>query len=90
MADSTENARRVMIGEINGAVESDDKDAERDRLEKIHGQVWNTEELGKDFTVHGFMAPFISATRKSDGVKGAMEFQHMPRFYFNFQPILGL
>jgi hypothetical protein len=23
--------------------------------------------------------------RKSDGVKGSLEFQHNPRFYFNFK-----
>lgn len=85
--DETEGIRREMVGEINGAVESDDKDAERTRLEAKYGQVWNTEELGQDFAVQGFMAPFISVTRKSDGVKGAMQFQHMPRFYFDFQPM---
>jgi len=31
------------------------------------------------------MAPFIAVQRKSDGVKGSLEFQHQPRFYFNFQ-----
>ena len=32
----------------------------------------------------GFMAPFIGVERKSDGQKGSIEFQHSPRFYFNF------
>ena len=87
MADPTEPTRRAMVAEINGAVESNDKDAERTRLEATHGQVWNTDEMSKDFTAQGFAAPFIMVTRKSDGVKGCLEFQHMPRFYYGFTPI---
>ena len=47
-------------------------------------QTWDTQALGRDFDVHGFMAPFVVVTRKSDGAKGSMEFTHSPRFYFNF------
>ena len=57
---------------------------ERKELEKVYGQVWDTQELQRDFSVQGFLAPCVSVTRKSDGVKGTLEFQHMPRFYFNF------
>jgi hypothetical protein len=46
---------------------------------------WNTEELTRDFIVHGFMAPFVSVTRKSDGAKGSLEFTHIPRWYFNWK-----
>jgi hypothetical protein len=46
---------------------------------------WTTEELIRDFTVEGFMAPFVVVTRKSDGVKGSLEFTHSPRVYFNFK-----
>ena len=52
----------------------------------MHGQVWDTRELAHDFIVLGFLAPYIVVQRRSDGVKGSLEFQHMPRFYFNFQP----
>jgi hypothetical protein len=31
------------------------------------------------------MAPFVVVRRLSDGQKGSLEFQHHPRFYFNFQ-----
>ena len=48
------------------------------------GRVWDTQELGKDFEVTGFMAPFVVVRRKSDGVKGSLMFQHSPRFYFDF------
>jgi len=62
--------------------------AERDRLEKIYGRgnVWNTEELRRDFDVRAFLAPYVVVTRRSDGVKGTLQFQHRPRFYFDFQP----
>ena len=47
-------------------------------------ETWDTQALQRDFTVHGFAAPFVVVTRKSDGVKGSMEFTHSPRVYFNF------
>ena len=47
-------------------------------------QRWTTDELRKEFDVIGFMAPFVVVQRKSDGVKGSMEFTHSPRVYFNF------
>ena len=47
---------------------------------------WTTEELQRDFTVHSFLAPFVMVTRKSDGVQGVMQFEHMPRVYFGFRP----
>ena len=31
-----------------------------------------------------FAEPFALVTRKADGVKGALTFQHLPRFYFEF------
>jgi hypothetical protein len=47
-------------------------------------QTWSTDQLREEFTVHGFMTPFVVVTRKSDGKKGSLEFTHSPRFYFNF------
>ena len=87
MSDPTEMSRRVEITKINSKIQSDDKDKERIRLEAEHGQVWNTDELAADFTVEGFMAPYVVVVRKSDGQKGTMKFQHLPRFYFNFAGI---
>ena len=48
-------------------------------------QCWNTEELGNDFRVLGFCAPFVSVIRKSDGAKGSLQFTHLPRWYFNWR-----
>ena len=56
----------------------------RAALEAQYGQVWNTQELAKDFQVIGFMAPLVVVRRKSDGVKGSLEFQHDPRLYWGF------
>lgn len=80
MHDETEAARRQRLAEINTDA------GDRTALEARHGQVWDTRELARDFIVIGFMAPIIVVQRKSDGAKGSLEFQHQPRFYFNFQP----
>jgi hypothetical protein len=80
MTDNTEDHRRARLAEINAQPGS------RSELELIYGQVWSTEELARDFEVIGFLAPFVVVRQKSDGVKGSLEFQHCPRWYFNFEP----
>jgi len=82
--DETEGIRRTRLVEINSTVESQDGETERKRLEAQHGQVWDTSQLSNDFEVLAFAAPFVVVRRKSDGRKGSLEFQHHPRFYFNF------
>ena len=77
--DITENLRREMSAQINAEAGS------REALEAQHGQVWNTDELTTDFSVQGFMAPYVVVKRKSDNKKGSMMFQHSPRFYYGFQ-----
>lgn len=58
----------------------------REEFEALYGQVWNTQELQSDYDVIGFSAPFVVVIRKSDRVKGSLEFSHSPRFYFSFRP----
>jgi hypothetical protein len=48
-------------------------------------RTWTTAQLGEDFEVHSFLAPFVLVTRKADGAKGTLEFTHNPRVYFDFQ-----
>jgi hypothetical protein len=60
------------------------KEPERKRLEAQYGRVWDTDQLSQEFEVLGFMAPYVVVRRKSDGRKGSLAFQHLPRFYFNF------
>jgi hypothetical protein len=78
MCDETEDIRRKLVAEINTDPGS------RQSLEAAFGQVWDTSELARDFEVLGFMAPFVVVRRRSDGRKGSLEFQHHPRFYYNW------
>ena len=80
MSDQVEALRCQRLVEINAEPGS------REALEAQHGQVWDTAELRTDFSVLGFAAPFVIVRRNSDGVRGSLEFQHNPRFYFNFEP----
>ena len=80
MTDPTESIRRQRLVEINAEPGS------RKALEAQHGRVWDTTELQEEFQVIGFLAPYVVAIRRSDNVKGSLEFQHHPRFYFNFVP----
>jgi hypothetical protein len=84
MSDPTEAIRRQEVDRINSEVESDNPDTERSRLESIHGEVYDTAQLKEKFEVENFMAPCVIVRRKSDNKKGLLEFQHNPRFYFNF------
>jgi hypothetical protein len=58
---------------------------ERKEFEEKYGKVWNTQELQQDFTVLGFMAPFVVVTNKATGEKGSLQFNHMPRYYYNYR-----
>ncbi len=77
--DETEGYRRQRMAELNA------EKAERKTLEEKYGRVWDTQELQDEFEVKGFMAPFVVVSRKADGMIGSMEFQHYPRYYFNWK-----
>ncbi len=79
MNDPTENLRRARMQEIAEAPGS------REALEEQHGPVWDTDDLTTDFAVVGFLAPYVVVRRKSDGVKGTLEFQAHPRYYYGFE-----
>ena len=76
--DLTEQLRRVRLAVLNA------EPGDRPALKERHGDVWDGVELGRDFEVIGFMAPLVVARRRSDGTRGSLEFQHHPRFYFNW------
>ncbi len=57
MNDETEAIRRQQLAEINAQPGS------REALEAEHGQVWDTQELGRDFQVEGFAAPYCIVRR---------------------------
>ncbi len=48
-----------------------------------------TAEMTNLYDVDCFAAPFVLVKRKEDGVKGTLEFTHMPRFYYDFIPDKG-
>lgn len=73
-----EAARRELTGMIN------EQPKDRATLEAVYGPVWDTAELQRDFTVVGFLAPFVEVVRKADGARGLLTFQHAPRFYWGF------
>jgi len=76
MNDPTESLRRAMLETGQPHID----------LAHVVGQVWDTEALRAEFTVHSFLAPFVLVTRLRDGVRGTLEFTHSPRRYFNFEP----
>lgn len=76
--DETEDLRRERQAQLNATA------AVRIELEGRYGKVWSIEELKQEFDVIGFMAPLVGVQNKVTGKKGSLEFQHSPRFYFNF------
>jgi hypothetical protein len=80
MSDETEAIRKELVAEINAQPGS------REALVAENGQVWDTQELGRDFDVLGFAAPLVVVKRRSDGVRGSLFFQHHPRLYYGFSP----
>jgi hypothetical protein len=80
MNDPTEAIRRERSAEINAVPGS------REALEAQYGQVWDTEQMQEEYEAIGFMAPMIVVRRRGDRVKGSLEFQGSPRYYFGWLP----
>ncbi len=76
--DEVENIRREAASVINTNAKN------RTELETRYGEVWDTEQLKRNFDVLGFAAPLVVVVRRSDGCLGSLFFQHSPRFYFEF------
>ena len=77
--DETEAFRRQRQAELNSV------GWPREVLEGTYGKVYTTDELRLEFEVIGFFAPLVVVKSRADGSLGSFEFQHMPRFYFNYQ-----
>jgi hypothetical protein len=80
---SNDEAFEQIRVELNDEINK--KPKTRQQLEADGEKVYDASELQAEFTVHGFLAPYVFATRKSDGKKGTLMFQHGPRFYFGFE-----
>ena len=83
MTDITENIRRALVAE-----QQEQGPLTREQLEAEYGQVWDTNEMSRDFEAEGFMAPYVIVKRRNDGVLGTLEFQTNigARYYYNFVP----
>ncbi len=77
--DTTVPLRKVLTAVINASA------MDRTDLEKIYGQVWDTEEMRRDFEVMGFGSPLVVVKRRSDGKVGSLFFQATPRLYFKWE-----
>lgn len=43
-----------------------------------------TAQMQEKYEVIAFAAPLVIVIRKSDNVKGTLQFDHRPRFYYDF------
>ena len=77
MNDETEALRRQRQAELNVGLS-------RAELEGFYGKVWTTDELRAEFEVLAFLAPLVVVKSRADGSLGSFEFQHSPRFFFNY------
>lgn len=76
--------RKSDITSVAKALSVEGRDMERMKLEKEMGEVWDTRQLMTEFKVLSFLAPYVVVIRLSDGAKGTLRFQNMPRFYHSF------
>ena len=76
MSDPTEAIRRELVQEMPAVLAS---------VLAEGAPTWTGQEMSRDFEAIDFAAPFIIVRRRSDGVKGSLEFTHYPRVYFNWQ-----
>ena len=60
-----------------------------DCINSVHAKKMTTSEMQELYKVDFFAACMCWVTRKSDGVTGSLEFDHSPRFYYNFKDTLG-
>ncbi len=87
MFDPTEDARRELVHIVNSVLSPDEQQRYHELCVQFGEEnVWDTAGVQRDFEVTGFLAPFCTVRRKSDNVKGTLEFCHSPRFYFDFRP----
>ena len=73
--DPTEDARRALVPDMPHLAQQE-LDAGR--------PVWTTDEMREQFSVTGFLAPFVTVIRKADGAEGTLMFTGSPRFYFGW------
>jgi hypothetical protein len=53
-------------------------------LENLHEEVLSTSEAVAKYEFIALCAPFVEVRRRTYGCLETLEFQHYPKFYFNF------
>jgi hypothetical protein len=71
--------RKELVAQVNSYPKG------RRELEDLGMDIWDTKQMGQDFEVLGFRAPFVIVERRCDGARGSLMFQNDPRFYFEFE-----
>lgn len=56
----------------------------REQLEELYGQVWDPDEVAKEYALMGFQPPYAIVRRLADNIVGSLTYQDAPRFYFRF------
>jgi hypothetical protein len=54
----------------------------RAERERVYGQVWDEQELLRDFEVLGWIDSAVEVRRNADGAHGSLSFQDCPRYYY--------
>jgi len=57
----------------------------REELEAEYGEVLTTDDVREKYEVRSFLAPLVFVTDLKTGKRGTLQFQHMPRFYFDWR-----
>ena len=65
-------------------MEAEKKKLMAELVEAYGEDVYTTDDVRELFEVHGFLAPWVTVTKKASGEKGTLEFIHSPRVYFHF------
>jgi hypothetical protein len=88
MLNTSENIRRLLTEQVNHGYSEDETERHEELCEEYgYDNVFSTEELQENFSVESFCSPLVFVTRKSDRVRGSLQFTHSPRFYFSFRPV---
>ena len=69
--------------------DSPEEKTRREELIEKYGadNVFDSAELREKFEVEGFGGGICVVLRRADNQRGSLDFEHMPRFYFNFVPV---
>ena len=57
----------------------------KEELERLYGRVWSQKELASDFILTAIVGLTITVRRREDDVVGNLDYQNLPRWYFNFR-----